>query len=162
MEKETPAALALRLSQYKARKVASLHPQAIVIGSDQVCTHNGNILGKAGTAENACAQLQAFSGQRVTFLTGLTVLDGRDGQEYTAVERYDVIFRHLSTQEIARYIQIENPLDTAGSFYMEELGIALFERMQGDDPNTLIGLPLIRLCEFLRRINMDPLASKSE
>jgi predicted house-cleaning NTP pyrophosphatase (Maf/HAM1 superfamily) len=101
--------------------------------------------------------LARFSGQRVSFLTGLALIDTGRASHRVCHERYDVLFRRLGEAEIARYVQRERPLDSAGSFRMEGLGITLFERLEGDDPNTLIGLPLIRLCQWLREVGLDPL-----
>lgn len=158
-EHESAEALVARLALEKAWKVAREHPQALVIGSDQVCAFNGLTLGKPGSEAAAREQLRGFSGQRVSFHTGLALVDGRSGTHQSAVERFDVVFRGLSADEIERYVARERPLDCAGAFRMEGLGIALFERFEGDDPNTLIGLPLIRLCAMLRRAGLDPLGA---
>ncbi len=121
----------------------------------------GDILGKPGDPATARANLARFSGNRVSFLAGLALLDTRQARHWVCHERYDVIFRSLSETEIANYVERERPLDSAGSFRMEGLGITLFERLEGDDPNTLIGLPLIRLCALLREAGLDPLASST-
>lgn len=155
---ETPEALVHRLALAKASRVAEAHPDHLVIGSDQVAIFDGDILGKPGNEATARAQLARFSGHRVTFLTGLALIDTRNSRHWVCHEPYDVCFRRLSEAEIARYVEREQPLDCAGSFRMEGLGIALFERLEGDDPNTLIGLPLIRLCQLLREAGLDPLA----
>lgn len=154
---ESPEALVHRLALAKASCVAKAYPDHLVIGSDQVAVYKGEILGKPGNVATAQAQLKRFSGHRVTFLTGLALIDTRAGSHRVCHERYDVVFRKLSDGEIARYVERERPLDSAGSFRMEGLGIALFEKLEGDDPNTLIGLPLIRLCELLREAGLDPL-----
>jgi len=156
-EEDAPS-LALRLALNKAKAIHERYPDASVIGSDQVCSHAGHLLGKAGSVEKARAQLASFSGDRVTFYTGLVLIDGKSGQVHDAVEIYHVRFRELSEWEIDHYLEREHPFDSAGSFYMEGLGVSLFNKMEGDDPTTLIGLPLIRLCEFLRQAGMDPLA----
>lgn len=156
---ESPDTLALRLASQKASKIAADHPQAIVIGSDQVCIHGNDTLGKPASVENACQQLLRFSGQRIEFVTSLAVINGPTGTQHTALERYAVIFRELTEREVEHYINKERPLDSAGAFYMEGLGISLFERMEGDDPTTLMGLPLIRLCALLRTAGVDPLAA---
>lgn len=117
----------------------------------------GEILGKPGDEAAARAQLARFSGRRVRFLTGLALIDTGRGRHRVCHETFDVVFRHLEAREIATYVARERPLDCAGSFRMEGLGITLFERLEGDDPNALIGLPLIRLCAMLREAGLDPL-----
>ncbi|MEC9481949.1 MAG: Maf family protein [Halomonas sp.] len=154
---ETPEALVHRLALGKAGKVADSHPHHLIIGSDQVAVFENAILGKPGDAEAACAQLLRFSGQRVRFITGLALVDTARAWHRVCHERYDVVFRHLSVREVENYVSRESPLDCAGSFRMEGLGITLFERLEGNDPNTLIGLPLIRLCALLREAGLDPL-----
>ncbi|WP_163576569.1 Maf family protein [Halomonas faecis] len=154
---ESPQALVHRLALAKASHLADDYPAHLIIGSDQVAAFDGDILGKPGDTESACAQLMRFSGQRVRFLTGLALLDTASGRHWVCHERFDVVFRELSEAEIAAYVEREQPLDSAGSFRMEGLGIALFERLEGDDPNALIGLPLIRLCALLREAGLDPL-----
>jgi len=157
---ESPQALVHRLALAKASRVADDHPAHLIIGSDQVAVFAGEILGKPGDAATARAQLMRFSGNRVRFLTGLALLDTASGRHWVCHEPYDVVFRTLSEAEIATYVAREQPLDSAGSFRMEGLGIALFERLEGDDPNTLIGLPLIRLCALLREAGLDPLGDQ--
>ncbi|NIC07858.1 Maf family protein [Billgrantia bachuensis] len=157
---ETPEALVHRLALAKASRVAEAHPEHLVIGSDQVAVFDGDILGKPGDAATARIQLARFSGHRVTFLTGLALIDTRNARHWVCHERYDALFRRLTDSEIARYVEREQPLDSAGSFRMEGLGIALFEKLEGDDPNTLIGLPLIRLCALLREAGLDPLGDQ--
>ncbi|MEA2118405.1 nucleoside triphosphate pyrophosphatase [Halovibrio sp. HP20-50] len=156
---ETPHALVHRLALSKANAVAARFPQHCIIGSDQVAVFEGDILGKPHTAEKACANLARFSGQRVTFLTGLALLDTRHQRHQVHVEPFEVVFRTLSTPEIENYVAKEQPLDSAGSFRMEGLGIALFEKLEGRDPNALIGLPLIALCDMLRQAGLDPLGA---
>ena len=157
---ESPKALVHRLALSKANAVADRFPDHYIIGSDQVAVFEGDILGKPHTQERACANLARFSGQRVTFLTGLALLDTRQQRHYTHVEPFDVIFRSLSKREIERYIALEQPLDSAGSFRMEGLGITLFEALEGRDPNALIGLPLIALCSMLRQVGISPLGAE--
>ncbi|WP_416140307.1 Maf family protein [Halomonas sp. HK25] len=154
---EAPAALVQRLALAKAQRLADAWPDHLIIGSDQVALFEDEILGKPGDAPTARANLARFSGHRVCFLTGLALLDTRNGRHWVTHETYDVVFRPLGEDEIARYVEKEMPLECAGSFRMEGLGIALFERLEGDDPNTLIGLPLIRLCAMLREAGLDPL-----
>lgn len=146
---ETPLALATRLATAKATEVAARHPGAWVIGSDQVADLNGRPLGKPGTAGAACAQLAAMSGQTVRFHTAISLT--RDGESFSAVDLTEVRFRALGQEEIARYVATEQPLDCAGSFKCEGLGISLFEAIDNRDPTALIGLPLIALCGLLRQ-----------
>ncbi|MDI5892243.1 Maf family protein [Halomonas rhizosphaerae] len=159
---EAPEALVHRLALTKAERLADRWPEHLIIGSDQVALFDGEILGKPGDAATARATLARFSGHRVRFLTGLALLDTGQGCHRVCHETYDVVFRHLSEGEIAHYVEREKPLDSAGSFRMEGLGIALFEKLEGDDPNTLIGLPLIRLCELLRDAGLDPLGPNTQ
>lgn len=146
---ESPAQLVLRLAENKARKVAETNLSALVIGSDQVAVLDGEILGKPGTAENAVKQLLAASGKTVTFLTGLALYNAANQQMQSIVEPFEVNFRSLSETQIRRYVDLEQPLDCAGSFKSEGLGISLFSELRGSDPNSLIGLPLIRLTDML-------------
>ncbi|MET0226819.1 MAG: Maf family nucleotide pyrophosphatase [Dokdonella sp.] len=148
---EPAAVLAERLAQAKAHAVAASCPHALVIGSDQVAELDGCVLGKPGTADAARAQLAASSGQRVTFHTALCLLDTRNGRSDRIVDATHVVFRSLQGDEIARYVDAEQPLDCAGSFKAEGLGISLFERIESDDPTALIGLPLIALSRLLRK-----------
>lgn len=146
---ETPADLVLRLARAKARDVASRHPRALIIGSDQVACIDNEILGKPGDREHAIAQLTAASGKAVLFYTGLCLFNGANGRTRVELEKYTVRFRKLSTQQIARYVDRERPFDCAGSFKSEGFGITLFLALEGRDPNALVGLPLILLTEML-------------
>jgi septum formation protein len=147
--------LVRRLSRAKAEAVTAKHPGAIIIGSDQAAERDGEILGKPGDHATATAQLKAASGKYMKFHTGLCVIDTRDGriQEYTDLTR--VSFRKLTDGEIERYLQVEQPYDSAGSFKSEGLGITLFDAMESNDPSALVGLPLITLCKFLRNAGME-------
>ena len=146
---ESAEALVARLAESKARSVARHHPEALVIGSDQVAVLDGEIIGKPGTPERAREQLARTSGRSVRFLTGLCLLDTASGESQVLVEPFTVHFRELDAASIARYVAAEQPYDCAGSFKSEGLGITLFARLEGDDPNSLIGLPLIRLVDLL-------------
>lgn len=146
---ESPEALVRRLSEAKARAVADQFPRALIIGSDQVAIVDGNIVGKPGTHEAAVRQLRNTSGRVVNFVTGLCLLNSSSGEAEVDVVPFEVTFRQLSDTQIERYLQHEKPYNCAGSFRSEALGIALFEKMHGDDPNALIGLPLIRLISML-------------
>ena len=154
---ETAEALASRLATEKAQALSSQYPGALIIGSDQVAECEGELLGKPGTAQKAWEQLRFCSGQRVSFHTGISLLDTETGKQQTHCERYSVYFRQLSDREITRYIELDQPLDCAGSFKAEGLGIILFEKMEGSDPNSLIGLPLIRLIDMLQAHGISPL-----
>ncbi|HEB93562.1 MAG TPA: septum formation inhibitor Maf, partial [Gammaproteobacteria bacterium] len=151
---ETPEQLVRRLSEAKARAVAGDFPDALIIGSDQVAVIDDEILGKPGTHENAVAQLQRASGRTVRFFTGLCLLNAVTGNCQLEVVPFDVVFRKLSEAQIENYLQKEKPYNCAGSFKSEALGIALFEKLRGDDPNTLMGLPLIRLVRMLEKENL--------
>lgn len=150
--------LAKRLAFEKAAVIAAQHPDAIVIGSDQVAWREHapyDFIGKPLSVENAIQQLQANSGQTVFFSTALSVQHVQSGFETTLVEHYQVKFRQLTLAEIERYIEIDQPLHCAGSFKCESLGISLFERMVGDDQTTLMGLPMIQLCKILRQFGIN-------
>lgn len=154
---ESPRHLVLRLAQAKAQSLAERYPAHLIIGSDQVCVLDGEITGKPLSEENARLQLRKASGNIVTFYTGLALYNSATGNLQTEVKPFDVHFRHLSDAEIDNYVRKEHPLQCAGSFKSEGLGIALFERLEGRDPNTLVGLPLIALCQMLRREGNNPL-----
>ena len=147
---ESIEAMVMRLAQAKARALAAHHPQALIIGSDQSASLNGEVLHKPGNFDKAFAQLKAASGQCITFYTGLCLLNSATGAAQVICEPYQVKFRQLGDDEIAHYLQTDQPYNCAGSFKSEGLGICLFESMRGDDPNTLVGLPLIQLCRMLR------------
>ena len=146
---ETAEQLVHRLAVAKAQAVAAGLSSGLVIGSDQVAIFDNAIIGKPHSAENACAQLRSFSGKSVTFLTGLALINAATASQQAIVEPFRVQFRSLSDTEIQAYVDKEQPLDCAGSFKSEGLGISLFSKLSGDDPNSLIGLPLIRLNQML-------------
>jgi len=154
---EPPHALVRRLAIAKAQALAGRFPNHLIIGSDQVACVEGRILGKPGSAETACGQLRLASGRSVELLTGLCLLDSSSGAFDVTVEPFRVHFRTLTETQIERYVAREQPLDCAGSFKSEGLGIALFEKLEGDDPNALIGLPLIRLVQMLERVGQPVL-----
>lgn len=154
---EPPAALVQRLAEAKARAVAAAHPDALIIGSDQVACLDDLVLGKPGGRAQAIAQLERASGRRVTFLTGLCLFDAASGTAELACDPFHVLFRQISSARIETYVDLEQPYNCAGSFKSEGLGSALFERLEGDDPSSLIGLPLIRLVRMLERAGLDPL-----
>jgi MAF protein len=146
---EAPAALAARLALEKARAVARAHPDSLVIGSDQVAALGDTVMGKPGGHAAAFAQLRSSAGREVRFHTGIALHCAASGFERFHVEPYSVHFRELSDKSINNYLEIEQPYDCAGSFKWEGLGIALFARMEGDDPTSLEGLPLIALTGLL-------------
>ncbi|MDO6563111.1 nucleoside triphosphate pyrophosphatase [Amphritea sp. 1_MG-2023] len=146
---ESPAAYVARLARAKAAALQSHFPTALIIGSDQTAIINGETIGKPGHYDAAFQQLSDASGQKITFLTGLSLLNSHTGECETDVIPYHVYFRQLTASMIDNYLQAEQPYNCAGSFKSEGLGIALFEKLEGDDPNTLIGLPLIRLIRML-------------
>lgn len=148
---EPADALCRRLSVAKARALAGRYPDHRIIGSDQVACFGDDIIGKPGTEEMAVAQLLRFSGRTVDFLTGLALLNTRTGALQCDIVTLRVHFRRLTEDAVRRYVAIEQPLDCAGSFKAEGYGITLFERLAGDDPTSLIGLPLIRLADMLRQ-----------
>lgn len=148
-EGETPEQLVARLAEEKAKAVAVRHPDSLIIGSDQVAVNGGEILGKPGGHDKAVMQLKSASGKRVTFLTGLCLYNSAAGHSQVEVVPFGVVFRELTEDQIENYLRAEQPYNCAGSFKSEALGIALFERLEGEDPNTLIGLPLIRLIRML-------------
>ena len=157
LPKETPEALAGRLAEAKARAVADRSIAELIIGSDQTAAVNGRFLTKPGDAPLAVEQLQQLSGRMVTFFTGLCLYNSQTDRAQLTVEPYTVTLRKLTDAQIERYVERDEPLDSAGAFRSEGLGIALFERLEGEDPNTLVGLPLIRLVEFLGNEGVDVL-----
>ena len=152
---ETGEALALRLAEQKAAAVASHYQAGLVIGSDQVCVNGDKLLGKPGTIEKAREQLLAAAGKRVSFYTGLCLHDIATGRTASLVEPFHVHFRPLNPAQVDRYLEKEPALDCAGAFKCEGLGISLFERMDGRDPNSLVGLPLIALVELLAEFGVE-------
>jgi MAF protein len=156
---ESPETLVTRLAEAKAQAVAMAFPEALVIGSDQVACVDGEILGKPGGRERAVAQLTQAAGKEVVFHTGLCLLNSATGQAQVVREPFRVHFRSLTQAQIAGYVDREKPFNCAGSFKSEGLGIALFERLEGDDPNALVGLPLIRLVAMLEAEGVDVLGT---
>lgn len=154
---EAPDALAARLALAKALAVAGRHAGALAIGSDQVAVLDGALLGKPGSVEAAEAQLARASGRAVEFLTAVALADAANGCVGSALDRTRVRFRTLARDDIRRYVARERPLDCAGSFKSEGLGVALFESIETRDPAALVGLPLIELCRMLREAGVDPL-----
>ena len=153
-----PVETALRLAEAKARSAAAAHPDALIIGSDQVADCEGHPIGKPGNHEAAVAMLTALAGKTVVFHTGLALVDARSGQCATAMVEVRSTFRRLAAAEIGLYLMREQPYDCAGAVKSEGLGIALFESIASDDPTALIGLPLIRLVSMLRDAGVSVLA----
>ncbi|WP_418156495.1 nucleoside triphosphate pyrophosphatase [Pantoea agglomerans] len=156
---ETAEALVIRLAVAKAQALAKTYPSHWIIGCDQVCVLDGAIAGKPHTAENARAQLRAASGKAITFYTGLALFHPVSGTLLHCCEPFVVHFRTLADAEINGYVEKEQPLQCAGSFKSEGLGICLFDRLEGRDPNTLVGLPLIALNEMLQQAGINPLTN---
>jgi septum formation protein len=148
---ETPDAMALRLAEAKACKVAETETTALIIGSDQVAVMGDHILGKPGSHQAAAAQLEAMSGKAVVFHTALCLFNARSGRAQLANVPTTVHFRRLDTAQIDRYLQQDRPYDCAGSAKIEALGISLVESVDSTDPTALIGLPLIALVDMLQR-----------
>lgn len=158
---ESAADLVKRLSIAKAKDAMSHFDSGLVIGSDQVCIIEDKILGKPGNFDNAFEQLQHASGKTVKFLTGICLYDIENDREQSLAEQFDVVFRQLTDHQITHYLKTEQPYQCAGSFKSEGLGITLFEKLSGDDPNTLIGLPLIQLINMFNNWDIDVLSAQS-
>ena len=154
-EDESPVQLVQRLAQAKTRAVAQQFPRALIIGSDQVACVDGEILGKPGNRENAIAQLTAMAGKTVEFHTGLCLYNSEKERAQVLCEPFRVHFRQLNSGQIERYVDHEQPFNCAGSFKSEGMGITLFRKLEGDDPNALVGLPLIRLVEMLDKEGVE-------
>ena len=152
---EAPHELALRLAGAKAHAVRPAFPAALIIGCDQVAVVDDKLLNKPGNHANALNQLRLMRGKSVSFFTGLCLLNARTARMQTAVVTVIVHMRSLSDAQIDRYLKIEQPYDCAGSARIEGFGITLVEKLEGDDPNALIGLPLIKLCDMLRNENFE-------
>lgn len=148
-----------RLALKKASAVTKQQKNALVIGSDQCAVIKGKIISKPGNHEKAIMQLKASSGKCVTFYTGLCIINTKTNSQQVCCETFQVTFRKLSKKQIISYLDKDQPYDCAGSFKAEGLGVTLFEKMQGDDPNTLIGLPLIKLTTMLQAEGFDVLTS---
>jgi septum formation protein len=153
--RESPQALVARLARAKAEAVAARFPEAVVVGSDQAAIRDDQVLGKPLTVARCAQQLRESSGREVGFLTAVYVIDGRSQRREHHVDRTVVCFRALSADEIDRYIERDQPLDCAGGFKAESLGIALFERIESSDPTALTGLPLVWLSGALRRAGLS-------
>ncbi len=155
LENESINKMVMRLAAAKAQALAKQHPNALIIGSDQSASLNNQVLHKPGSYDVAFQQLTAASGQTITFYTGLCLHNSKTGISDMLCEPFVVKFRTLTDSEIDNYLTREEPYNCAGSFKSEALGISLFESMQGNDPNTLIGLPLIQLCKMLKKNGLN-------
>lgn len=157
LQRESPRELVLRLAEAKAKALGASHPHHLIIGSDQVAVLDDDIIGKPHTHEAAHQQLKRFSGTTIKFLTSLCLYNSKTGNIQLTVDDYFVRFRALSSEQIENYLHREQPYDCAGSFKSEGLGICLFEKIEGKDPNTLVGLPLIELTRMLLNEGIDVL-----
>ncbi len=157
MYDETAEQLVLRLSEKKAQIIAIRHPNSLIISSDQVAVLRNQILGKPNNHKNAVKQLTDSSGETVRILTGLAVYNSQTLHMQSVVEEFEVNFKSISTEQIEFYLNKEQPYHSAGSFKSEGLGISLFSKLKGDDPNSLIGLPLIKLIKLLSVEGIDVL-----
>lgn len=155
LKNEHPRDMVARLALAKAQAIAKRQPQALIIASDQCATLDNKIIGKPGEHAAAVQQLQDASGRSVTFYTSLCLYNSQNDEYELCVEPFHVHFRELNDSQIENYLQREQPYNCAGSFKSEGLGISLFERLEGDDPNTLIGLPLIKLIKMLGKQGID-------
>ncbi len=151
---EAPAELVKRLSVEKANKIAQIHPEKFVIGSDQIAFFENNIIGKPGSFAQAFKQLSKFSGKSIQFLTGVALINRSEKVCSFECSEVTVKFRTLSEQQIGHYLDVEQPFDCAGSFKVEKLGISLFESIHSDDPTSLEGLPLIKVCSLLKSVGL--------
>lgn len=158
LNNEPPELLVTRLAEQKALKIAADNPDNYIIGADQVACFNNQILGKPGTKEEATEQLTAFSGNKVDFLTGIALYDKNTQQVNSSLDVFSVYFNKLSDADIEHYLNLEQPYDCAGSFKSEGIGILLFSKLEGKDPNSLIGLPLISLAKLFDEIGINLLA----
>lgn len=155
---EAPQILAQRLAREKTSAIRSQRPDAIIIGSDQVGVAQGRQLQKPGSHKAAIAQLQHLSGAEAVFHTGLAVFDPTNAEIHEAVTTTRIKFRCLTDDQIRRYVEIDQPLDCAGSFKVEALGIALFEKVASDDPTALVGIPMIALVSILQRLSASEMS----
>ncbi len=155
-----PSALVLANALGKARSLRAQYPRATIIGSDQAAVCNGRVLGKPGTAERAVQQLMELAGHEHTLLTAVSVITPGTppgGRELSELVTNRIRVRPLDEDEARAYVARERPIDCAGAYKSEALGIALFEHLRGDDPTAIVGLPLISLCNLLREVGIDPL-----
>jgi len=155
LQDESAADLVVRLSVGKAQSIAEQYPQHLVIGSDQVASCNGAIIGKPDNHANAVAQLQFLSGQTVSFLTGLCVMLLQSKRSLQCLVTTDVCFKNLDTAQIERYLQTDQPYDCAASFRSEGFGSTIVDKISSEDPTAIIGLPVIKVADFLDKLGLD-------
>jgi len=155
LENEQPGTYVQRLAIEKAEEIGTTHSDSLIIGSDQCCVNNNIILGKPKNREHAIEQLSAASGKSIEFLTGVSIQHLASGWHREWMDTFSVEFRQLSLAEIERYLDAEQPFNCAGSFKSEKLGISLCNSMRGDDPTALIGLPLIKVAQYLRDFGLQ-------
>ncbi len=155
LQNEPAAELVLRLAVDKARSVALQYPENLVIGSDQVASCNGTIIGKPGNHADATAQLQLLSGQTVSFLTGLSVMQQQSLRALNCLVTTDVTFKQLNCAQIERYLNADQPYDCAASFRSEGYGSTIVENISSDDPTAIIGLPVIKVADFLNQLGLQ-------
>ena len=153
-DNESPSQLALRLALTKARALQAEYNQHLIIGSDQVAMLDNQQLTKPGNRNRTIEQLTSCSGHFVDFYTSVCLLDSASGEYYCDLDKTTVWFKTLSAMQIKRYVDLDQPYDCAGGFKVEGLGIALFDRIEGEDPNALIGLPMIKLINLLERFGI--------
>ncbi len=153
---ESPQNLVKRLSVVKAQAVRSQFPEALIIGSDQIANLNGEILGKPGSRDEAFAQLRQSSATTLLLYTGVALLNASSGNLQSAVDTFEVEYRKLSDEQIHHYLDLAQPYDSCGSLKAEGIGITLLKRLTGNDPNTLMGLPLIKLIDMLQNEGVKP------
>ncbi len=157
-QRVAPELLVKHFAAHKARSLAEKYPEALILGADQVFVDpRGHILGKPGGLPQAAVQLREMAGKTHTFYTGISIYDAASGESLTDYDCYSVTLRKLSSEQIYAYLEREQPFDCAGSFKIEGLGISLMERMAGDDYTTLIGLPLIKVVDFLAHFDVQVL-----
>jgi MAF protein len=152
---ENPDEAAIRLATAKAKSLDVKYPEHFIIGSDQIAILNGRQLSKPGTRADTIEQLQASSGKKIEFFTGICLLNSRTGIFHTDLDKCTVFFKTLTSDQIDHYVDMEKPYDCAGGFKSEGLGIALFERIESSDPNSLVGLPLIKLISLLNKFGIN-------
>ncbi len=159
---ESPEQLVERLAIEKARETGKTYPGALIIGSDQVAVLDNKIIGKPANHQDAVNQLKEASGKKVHLYTGLCLFNANTGTIQHSVESYSVVFRQLNENQIEQYLNKDQPYNCAGSLKSETLGIAMLSKLEGEDPNTLIGLPLIRLVDMLLAEGIDPILAAQQ
>lgn len=157
IEDETPAAVAVRLARAKAKNIALLHADQVVIGGDQVAEYDGRIVGKPGTEQRAIGQLKQIRGHTIAFHSAVAVIQERTNRAFEAVVMTRVKLRNLTDGEIEHYVEYDKPLDCAGALRSESRGPLVIEQIHSDDPYALLGLPMLTVAKFLRQLGINPL-----